>query len=290
MRESGIDSQVRGKQTMKTTYELGPARLKLAIEAYMASIGKPVTDADVFTVAADGSVTVVITEPDEAPVVAIPIVTKPVVESKPPIAFTQPPIAPTGEFKDLAEAIAHAASLPTKGPFVSPIPAISTTSPKGDFEKAFTFVIKWEGSEYEDVSGDPGGPTKYGIDSKDHPSVDIKGLTFENAKQIYLTDYWQASNCDNLPSPVAETHFNYAVNTGREQSIKFMQRALGLEGDGQFGPATADALAKADPRIIALGMVSMADAFYKSLAANKGMGKFLTGWLNRNNALRSFIG
>jgi hypothetical protein len=247
--ESGIDSQVRGKQTMKTTYELGPARLKLAIEAYMASIGKPVTDADVFTVAADGSVTVVITEPDDGPVVAIPIVTKPVVESKPPIAVTQP-----------------------------------------NFERAFDFVIKWEGSEYEDVSGDPGGPTKYGIDSKDHPSVDIKGLSLENAKQIYLTDYWQASNCDNLPSPVAETHFNYAVNTGREQSIKFMQRALGLEGDGQFGPATADALAKADPRIIAFGMVSMADAFYKSLAANKGMGKFLTGWLNRNNALRSFIG
>jgi lysozyme family protein len=218
----------------------------------MASIGKPVTDADAFTVAADGTVTVVITEPDDAPVVAIPVVTKSVVESKVPIAFPQPA--------------------------------------KGNFEKVFQFVIKWEGSEYEDVLGDPGGPTKYGIDSKDHPGVDIKGLSLENAKAIYLTNYWQASNCDNLPSPVAETHFNFAVNTGREQSVKFMQRALGLDGDGQFGKETADALAKADPRIVALGMVAQADGFYKSLAVNKGMDKFLTGWLNRNNALRSFIG
>jgi Glycosyl hydrolase 108/Predicted Peptidoglycan domain len=240
---------------MKTTYEIGPARLKKAIEAYMASIGKPVTDADVFTVAADGTVTVVITEPDDAaPSVMSPPATLPLV--------------------------------------VTPIPAISATTPKGDFEKAFQFVIKWEGSEYEDVSGDPGGPTKYGIDSKDHPSVDIKGLTLENAKQIYLTDYWRASDCDNLPSPVAETHFNFAVNTGREQSVKFMQRTLGLAVDGQFGSITAAVLAALTPasvRTVALGMIDQADAFYKDLAA-KGMDKFLKGWLNRNNALRSFIG
>jgi hypothetical protein len=236
---------------MKTTYELGPARLKLAIEAYMASIGKPVTDADVFTVAADGTVTVVITDPDDAPI------TNPVQNG-------------------------------TK--LVVASPAVAVPAPSlGNFEKAFDFVIKWEGSEYEDVSGDPGGPTKYGIDSKDHPSVDIKGLTLDMAKAIYLTDYWQASNCDNLPSPVAETHFNFAVNTGREQSIKFMQRALGLDGDGQFGLVTSEALAKADPHVVALGMVDQADGFYKSLAINKGMDKFLKGWLSRNIDLRKFI-
>ena len=104
---------------MKITYELSSADLKLAIESWMLTRGKPVTDADVFTVAVDGTVTVVITEPDDVPAV------------------------PAGEFKDLAEAIAHAASLPG-GPFpvsavmsppatvpaiVSPIPPISTTTP-----------------------------------------------------------------------------------------------------------------------------------------------------------------
>jgi hypothetical protein len=28
------------------------------------------------------------------------------------------------------------------------------------FLRAFEWVIKWEGSEYEDLYGDPGGPTK----------------------------------------------------------------------------------------------------------------------------------
>ncbi len=27
------------------------------------------------------------------------------------------------------------------------------------FDRAFAFVIKWEGSEYEDVAGDPGSST-----------------------------------------------------------------------------------------------------------------------------------
>ncbi len=239
------------KKKMRVTYQLESADLKVAIEHYMAAIGKPVTDADTFSVEPDGSVTIVVTSSPAASTIVSPAA--------------------------------------TSTPVVSPIPSISATSPKGDFEKAFAFVIKWEGSEYEDVSGDPGGPTKYGIDSKDHPGVEIKGLTLENAKAIYLTDYWRASDCDNLPSPVAETHFNFAVNTGREQSVKFMQRALGVLADGQFGAVTVAALATAVPRTVALDMVDQADWFYKELAA-KGMSKFLTGWLSRNNALRAFIG
>jgi hypothetical protein len=258
---------------MKTTYLLEAAELKSAIEMWMLARGTPVSDSDSFSVDASGIVTIVV---ENAP------------ESK-----TRPisaPITPVHVWPTQVVGISGA-------PIVSPAatgstdvasnPPISATSP--NFEKAFAFVIKWEGSAYEDVSGDPGGPTKYGIDSKDHPSVDIRGLTLENAKQIYLTDYWQASNCDNLPSPVAETHFNFAVNVGREQSIKFMQRALGIVDDGQFGVATGAALAVAVPGTVALGMVDQADFFYRGLAAAHGMGKFLAGWLNRNSDLRILI-
>lgn len=237
---------------MKTTYELTPADLKVAIEAWMSVRGTPVTDADTFTVGPDGTVTIEVTSSAALPVIYGPrVVVAPV---PPPSPVVAPPVANVG------------------------------------FERAFAFVLKWEGSDYEDVSGDPGGPTKFGIDAKDHPSVDIKGLTLGTAKQIYLTDYWQASNCDHLPSPVAETHFNYSVNVGREESIRFMQRALGVTADGEFGALTASALAAANPKVVALGMVAQADGFYKDLAGKGQFAKFLTGWLNRNNDLRTFIG
>jgi hypothetical protein len=97
---------------LKTTYELGPARLKLAIEAYMASIGKPVTDADEFTVAADGTVTVVITEPDDvAPV--------------PSTTFPIRPLVPSGAIQAIV--------VPTPGHLVQVDPPLSVTGQATEF-------------------------------------------------------------------------------------------------------------------------------------------------------------
>jgi hypothetical protein len=184
--------------------------------------------------------------------------------------------------------------LPPVLPPVVPVPpVVPITAPSAKstaFAKAFDFVIKWEGSTYEDVPGDPGGPTKYGIDQKDHPGVDIKNLTLSQAEDIYWNVYWLGSNCNNMKTPVAETHFNFSVNTGSSQSVKFMQRALGVNADGQFGTITSEALAKADQKKTALGMVDEADGFYHELATSKPtMQQFLAGWLNRNNDLRKFI-
>jgi hypothetical protein len=84
---------------MITTYLLGPARLKIAIEHYMASIGKPVTDADTFTVGPDGTVTVVITEPDKtATSIPIPASTLPVAAflAAGHMVVANPPFSATG--------------------------------------------------------------------------------------------------------------------------------------------------------------------------------------------------
>lgn len=103
---------------MKTTYELGPARLKLAIEAYMASIGKPVTDADVFTVAADGTVTVVITDRDDVPKAsALPTPTPVVATGLPATGLVSGPMVIT----------------PLPGHIVQVDPPLSVTGPATEF-------------------------------------------------------------------------------------------------------------------------------------------------------------
>jgi lysozyme family protein len=161
------------------------------------------------------------------------------------------------------------------------------------FEKAFPFIIQWEGSTYEDVPGDPGGPTKYGIDTQDDladlpPGVTIKTLTLDEAKAIYLKKYWNGMGASLMPEPVDMVHFNYCVNTGYGRSIKFMQAVLGVEVDGNFGPITRAHMGIAQPLNLAEGMINQADAFYRHLATN-GMSKFLNGWINRNAGLRALI-
>ena len=82
------------------------------------------------------------------------------------------------------------------------------------FEKAFDFVIGHEGG-YVNDSQDPGGETKFGISKRAYPNEDIKALTIERARELYLRDYWLAAGCDNVASePLAILMFDCAVNQG----------------------------------------------------------------------------
>lgn len=81
------------------------------------------------------------------------------------------------------------------------------------FDRAFSLVVGEEGGYVNDPL-DPGGETKYGISKRAHPSEDIKSLTLERAKEIYLTSYWAPMGCDNLPWPMALCVFDCAVNQG----------------------------------------------------------------------------
>jgi lysozyme family protein len=175
-------------------------------------------------------------------------------------------------------------------PAPTPPPTLAEAE-SGVFDRAFDFVIKWEGSDYEDVPGDPGGPTKYGIDQRDHPNVDIENLTLAHARQIYYHTYWLGSGSPSYPSPVDMVFFNFAVNTGKGEAARFLQKALGVDADGVVGPITMGALSKAAPEDVAKSMVDHADAFYKALGAERpSMRKFLRGWLNRDDDLRNLIG
>jgi lysozyme family protein len=152
------------------------------------------------------------------------------------------------------------------------------------FLRAFEWLIKWEGSEYEDVEGDPGGPTKYGIDQRSHPEIDIKDLTIGEAETLYWTEDWLGNQCDKLPSPLAETYFNFCVNTGPARATRFLQSVLGTAIDGVLGPITIAAANASGPEQTSSAMIAQADTFYIALG-ERGMKKFVAGWLNRTHDL-----
>ncbi len=157
------------------------------------------------------------------------------------------------------------------------------------FERAMTFVRVAEGGYYNHPN-DPGGETMYGITKRDYPKLDIKNLSREKADDIFFHDYCELSVAEKLPEPAYISYFDSVVNTGRKQSNKFLQRALGVVADGVVGPVTLKAAEKADPLKLDNDIKDQRQTFYVNLSDSKPkLRVFLKGWTNRNNNLRKYI-
>lgn len=86
------------------------------------------------------------------------------------------------------------------------------------FDRAFEIVVGVEGG-YVDDPRDPGGETKFGISKRSYPALDIKNLTLDQARDIYLHDYWLKAGCDQLvDDAMAILIFDAAVNMGVDRA------------------------------------------------------------------------
>lgn len=111
-----------------------------------------------------------------------------------------------------------------------------------DFNIAFDRLMGNEGG-YTTGEGDPGGETNWGISKRSYPDVDIKSLTRDQAKAIYMRDFWNRIHADELADGVAFQAFDFAVNSGIETSVRKLQLAVGVADDGHWGPHTQAAAA-----------------------------------------------
>ena len=90
-----------------------------------------------------------------------------------------------------------------------------------NYNYAVQQVLKSEGG-YTNDPRDPGGPTNYGITITDYrmyvnknaTATDVKNMHLADAQAIYRSKYWNALNCDTLPSGVDYCVFDYGVNSG----------------------------------------------------------------------------
>ncbi len=180
------------------------------------------------------------------------------------------------------------------------------TEPSADFAKALAFALKWEvgnvpNGGYTNDPRDPGGETKYGISKRSYPHLNIANLTIGEARDLYHYDYWlasgnQDSHCSELPWPLNAVHFDCVVNVGNRKTAKdgtpvlhrranmILQRALGVDDDGYFGPVTHAALKNTAPLDIAKRAITARDLYYASLGPWSRT--FQAGWHNRTNDLR----
>ncbi len=107
------------------------------------------------------------------------------------------------------------------------------------FEEAFQRLLGNEGGYINDPT-DPGGETNWGISKRSYPNVDIKNLTKEGAKEIYMKDFWMPLM--EAPSMIKFQMFDFAVNSGIGTAIRKLQTIVGVAEDGSWGPLSKAAL------------------------------------------------
>jgi lysozyme family protein len=171
-------------------------------------------------------------------------------------------------------------------------PEASIDNPR--FRRVVDFVLKWEtvfdrkgNPVAENDPDDPGGMTKFGIDQRSHPHLDIRKLTKPDAVSIYHRDYWLPLRCHELPAPVGEILFDIGVNNGKARAAQWLQETLGVAVDGFIGPITIRAATSAVAQALAAKLLARRATFSRTIAKGR-KAKFLKGWLNRNSALRDF--
>jgi lysozyme family protein len=181
---------------------------------------------------------------------------------------------------------------------------------RDNFQASLLFVLRHEcvyapGHEddldfviCENVPGDPGGCTKYGIDAADHPGVDIPGLTLDQAMEMYRDAEWTQCQCDALPQGIDTAVFDTAVNNGVHTAGILLQRALNacggtLEVDGEIGPVTiaaANQICDASKWGVLGNLLEFRRQHYADIVLlHPAEGEFLQGWLNRVNDLEQSL-
>jgi lysozyme family protein len=143
---------------------------------------------------------------------------------------------------------------------------------------------------YVNDPDDAGGETKFGVAKNANQDIDIKAMTWEDAKAVYYKRYWLAGSCDKMPARLAVLHFDGCVNHGVKRAGMFLQRAVGATPDGDVGPVTLSKVATAHELESCAKICDLRAQFYRDIVTNKPtQAKFLNGWLRRINEMRTFV-
>jgi lysozyme family protein len=156
------------------------------------------------------------------------------------------------------------------------------------FDKAFDRLIGHEGG-YTDDRNDPGNwtggqvgvgelkGTKFGIAANTYGYLDIKNLTVADAKAIYQRDFWDVLGGATHPA-LKFQFFDAAVNHGRGNSVRILQRAVKVADDGAWGKLSQAALDAMDHNDALLRFLAFRFKFWASLKKFDNYGR---GWTNR---------
>lgn len=159
---------------------------------------------------------------------------------------------------------------------------------RASYPRALKCVLVHEGGKV-DHPKDPGGRTNQGVIQRVYDGYrrrkglsprDVFLMTAKERDEIYRVQYWDAIRGDALPAGIDYVVFDGAVNSGPVQSVKWLQRALGMARvDGQIGEATLAAVERhPNPAALIGAICDRRMAFLRALKTWPTFGK---GWSTR---------
>lgn len=159
-----------------------------------------------------------------------------------------------------------------------------------NFERALSAVLKHEGG-YVNHPKDPGGPTNKGVTLANFRKyvkpggsiADLKSLTVAQAGVVFRRHYWDAVSATDLPDGVDYAVFDFAVNSGPDRAIKFLQNVLGVAQDGVIGPRTISAAKKASAAAVVADLCDLRMSWLTTLGTFAVFGR---GWKARVDGVR----
>ncbi|CAK7259109.1 MULTISPECIES: glycoside hydrolase family 108 protein [unclassified Shinella] len=161
------------------------------------------------------------------------------------------------------------------------------------FQQADERVSVHEGG-YVNHPKDPGGATNRGVTQRVYddyrrrnglPVRSVRQLNETERLAIYRGSYWHPIKGDQLPPGVGYVVYDGAVNSGVAQSVKWLQRALGVKVDGMIGPTTLAAVCDhPDHDKLIAAICERRMAFLRALKTWPTFGK---GWTRRVNEVRA---
>jgi hypothetical protein len=133
-----------------------------------------------------------------------------------------------------------------------------------DFEKDVNQTIRFEGRGL--VRDDAGaGPSKFGINKRANPDVDVENLDEGTARRLYKERYWDKIGASELPENIRPMAYDTSVLMGPGRAKEFLQASGG------------------DPE----KFMGMRRSFLHNLVEQNPVkyGKYARSWENRNNEL-----
>lgn len=164
---------------------------------------------------------------------------------------------------------------------------------KSNWKAAMAVELRFEGGKVDDPR-DPGGRTNEGVTQRVFSAFlqkkglkvrDVYTMTPDERDEIYLQQYGWKIAFDQLPSGLDLVILDGAINSGVSQSVKWVQRCLGLTADGVIGDVTLGAIINhPDHDALIAAICSRRMAFLKAL---KHWPIYKNGWTARVNQVKA---
>ena len=138
---------------------------------------------------------------------------------------------------------------------------------------------------------DRGGATMVGVTigtfktyfGKSMTEEDLRNITYPQWRLI-MKRYWDRCKADEIENQsIAEIFVDWHINSG-VSAIRKVQSFFGIRVDGIVGPQTLKYLNSPNREVIFNRLKSARESYYRKIVINNpSQGRFLAGWLNRNN-------